>query len=117
MERFSFQLSRRSWVTTSMKNLIEAIAQKRPIVIWNPFKENDQLSRQEFIGLIKISGYSTLVIDGDWITAYQEGVHTFGHETIREDLAEARALQLHAYASILEEDLVQLSIQKRRQLK
>jgi hypothetical protein len=97
-----------------MKHLIESIVKRKPVVVWNPFKENDALTRSEFIALVKVSGYETLEYDGQWITAYQKGIKRFGYETIQQDLVEARVKQLRIYQSILEDDiLVHTSIEKR----
>jgi hypothetical protein len=88
-----------------MENLIEAITNKKPVVVWNPYETNDTLLRSEFLLIVKLKGYTQLHFDGNWITAYQKDVKVFGNETLEYHLAEAKNKNLNIYAAILEEEL------------
>jgi hypothetical protein len=88
-----------------MRNLIEAIQSRKPIVIWNPYKSNDTLTSFEFMVMVKIKGYTKIVCNDEWITAYQPSITTFGNETIRKYLDEAKRKKLNVYASLLEAEM------------
>jgi hypothetical protein len=93
-----------------MKNLITAIATRKPVVVWNPFNANDTLTKEEFLSLIKISKYSTVVFEGAWVIAYQPGVIRFGYETLKLHLKKAIDDSLPVYAAILKDEIEQQSI-------
>ena len=89
---------------------MQAISSRRPLVIWNPYRDNDTLSRQEFVQLVKIGKYRTLVYEGAWIFAYKDKVTYFGVEELKRELNDAREKKLDLYVFMIEEELEQLAI-------
>jgi hypothetical protein len=88
-----------------MKNLIQCIDERKPVVVWNPYKINDSLSRDEFIVLTKLRGYTKVVADGKFLTAYQPCITVFGYETLEDHLLIAEEKQLNILATILQDEL------------
>ena len=91
-----------------MQDLIASIASKKPVVVWNPFIANDALTKDEFLLLIKLSGYSTVIQDYDWIIAYQPEVK-IAHEPLEKQINDARQMGLDVYAEMLQEELIILN--------
>jgi hypothetical protein len=87
-----------------MKNLIECICKQKPVVIWNPYEDNDTLTREEFLVFIKARGYGMIRYEGEWITAYQPEVTVFGYESIDNYIQEANMKGLNIYAALLEDE-------------
>jgi hypothetical protein len=96
-----------------MKQLTAAISKQKPIVLWNPYKENDKLTRDEFIALVKAFGYKKVIYNGNWITAYLRADMLEGYESIQFYIKEASEMQLPIYKFILQDDLLLRSTEER----
>ncbi len=81
-------------------------------MIWNPYKDNQGLSKEEFITLAKLSAYAIIVCDGEWITAYQPGIKMHEHLVMSNLLAETRANGLTIPVAILEDEIEKISAYK-----
>jgi hypothetical protein len=95
-----------------MENLIEAISKRQAVVVWNPFEDNDTLTRSEFLVLVKIKGYTQIHLEGNWITAYQEGVKIFGNESLKYQIAEVKSKDRSIYTAIQKEEMQSSMIRK-----
>lgn len=88
-----------------MNQLLECILEKKPFVVWNPYHDNDGLSKEEFLALVKLSKYQLIEFDGDWVTAYQARVKLIEINDLSKYLQEARERNLHICSALLEDEI------------
>jgi hypothetical protein len=52
------------------EEILLALMQKQPVVVWNYLKDGEYLLRSEFLSVAKFNNYRTGVYKDEWIVAY-----------------------------------------------